>query len=335
MSPSEYRKLPGGFRGFFRRHTLWLGPDHLLLVDSTRFSETYKRFYLPDIQTIVIRKTPRFVLPYYWVVLAIAALITLLAGWSPSRQVLFWPAAAILGGVGLYLYVASMFQSCTCHLMTRVSNVELSSLFRLRAAMRFVDLIGPRIVAVQGQLPEGWVERTTTLAELSTAADRNPDTLVDLLPGGTFSWIVVFVFVFVLLDAGMTWLQLHPPAPVPLSVTNVMNMIALAVCGTISIVSLSRGKTRHKGGPALRMLVLAALFVVAAVTYGAVLLQSFDQQFFHRTFQDVLDYPGMRTLAIGEIVLDLVVAIPGLILAFRQPQAPPKPTSLFTGAPPA
>src|ERR1017187_936684 len=103
MSPGKfpYRKLPGDFRGFFRRNTLWLGPDHLLLVDSTRFSETYKRFYLRDIQTVIIRKAPRFVLPYYWVVLAAAAFITLLAA-SPYRggpsAGLFWSAVCLLTG---------------------------------------------------------------------------------------------------------------------------------------------------------------------------------------------------------------------------------------------
>ena len=332
MSPGKfpYRKLPGDFRGFFR---LWLGPDHLLLVDSARFSETYKRFYLTDIQTIIIRKTPRFVVPYYWLLFALAALLIALL---PSPAQLpphpHWLGLAILVAIAIYLYVASMFQSCTCHLITRVSRVELSSLFRLRSALRCADLIAPRINAVQGQLPEGWVERATNLAELSTAADRNPDMPVEVLPAGAFSWLTVHVFVFVLIDAGMTWLQLHAPAPMSLSIPNVFNMIALAVCATISIVKL----TRQRGGRALRRLVLAGLFVVGAATYGGVLLQSFHQQLYHQTFQNVLDYPGMRILGIGEIILDIMVAIPGLVLAFRQPQTPSRPTSLFdAGAPPA
>ena len=38
--PVPYEKLPGDFRGFPQpRNTLWLGSDHLLMVDSTRFSE--------------------------------------------------------------------------------------------------------------------------------------------------------------------------------------------------------------------------------------------------------------------------------------------------------
>jgi hypothetical protein len=326
-----YRKLPGDFRGFFRRNTLWLGPDHLLQVDSTRFSETYKRFYLPDIQTLIIRRAPRFVLPYYWVIIAVAALILLLVGLNPFRQLLFWPAIIIIAAVGVYLYTASMFQSCTCHLITRVSKVELTSLFRLRSARQFVDLVTPRILEVQGQLPEGWVERTTTLAELSTAVDRNPDTPVDILRAGTFSWLTVVVFVLVLLDAWLTWLQVQAPAR-SLSIPSVTNMIALAVCGTIAIVQLSR----QRDGTTLRRLVLAGLFIVAMVTYGAMIVQSFDQQFYHRSFENVYLSPHVRPLAIGEVIADIAVAIPGLILAFGQARSPRKAMSLIdTGDPQA
>jgi hypothetical protein len=339
VSPNErspdafpYRKLHGDFRGFFRRDTLWLGPDHLLCVASSRFSETYQRFYLPDIQTVIIRKTPRFVVPYYWSLLALAALILLLSSLDPFKAVLFWPAVGILGVVALYLYIVSMFQSCTCHLITRVSRVELRSLFRLRSARKFVDEIAQQIIGIQGQMPEGWVERTTSLSELSTAADRNPETVVDLRPAGGFSWLTVIVFVLVLLDAGFTWLQLIDPVSRWLSFPGAANMTALAVCGTVAVVRLSR----QKGGTTLRRLVLGGLFVVAGVTYGSIIVQSFDQQFFRMTYVSVYLSPHIRPLAIAGVILDFAVAIPGLVLAVRQSRRPRTSTSLFgTGAPPS
>jgi hypothetical protein len=321
MSPSKaaapqfvYDKLPGDFRGFLTRNTLWLGSDHLLLVDSSRFSETYKRFYLRDIQSIVVRKAPRFVVPYYWALLLVAALIALLVGWAPSRSAIFWTSVFVLAAVALYLYVASMFQSCTCHLITRVNKVELTSLFRLRSAREFVARLAPRIIAVQGELPPDWVERSTTIEELSSASDRNPDSPVVPLPTVEFSFLNVLVFLFVLADAGLTWMQLRSPDATSLTLPNVVNMIALAVCATFVIVRLSR----RKGGRALKMSVLGGLFVVAAGTYGGVLLQSFDHQFFRETATNPLLYHGMRQLAIGEIVADIGVAIPGLVFAFRQ-----------------
>ena len=41
------------------RASLWLGPDHLLCVDTNGYSETYKRFYFRDIQAITIRESAR------------------------------------------------------------------------------------------------------------------------------------------------------------------------------------------------------------------------------------------------------------------------------------
>jgi hypothetical protein len=334
-SEFPYRRLPGQYRGFFRSHSLWLGPDHVLQVDSTRFSETYRRFYLTDIQEIIVRKAPRFVFPYYWVLLFAAAIIAAIIVSAGSKPYSPWAGGIILTmllGVTIYLYIASVLQSCTCHLITRVSNVELRSLFRLRSARKFVELIAPQLQALQGSLPEGWVERSFDLAESFTAADRNPESLVSESPAGAFSWFTVVVFVSVLVDAGLTGLLLNNPDSHSTTGPNVINMIALAICATISLVQLTRGKS----GGALRVLVLAALLAVAGVNYASILIQSFDQQFYHRTFEKLLDYPGMRALALIEIVLDVLIAAVGLVLAFRRPQAPQRPRSLFdTGAPEA
>ena len=319
VSPSEarsrrvsYRKLPGDYRGVLRRNSLWLADDHLLLVDSTRFSETYKRFYLRDIQTILVRRAPRFVLSVYWLLVALAAFVVLLIGLNPSRQPLFWTGVAILSGEALYLYLASVFQSCVCHLITRANNVELLALVRLRSASRFVEIMVPHIVAAQGALPADWLERSTTLEDLTHPAP-NPGSTVELLPAARFSFLTTLVFLLVLIDATLTWLQLRFNDAHYLAVPNMVNMGALAICATIVIVRL----TRRKGGRALRMLVLAGLFVVAAVTYGSVVVQSFDQQFFHKTYANVLQYPGVRQLGIAEIVADFAVAAPGLILCLR------------------
>src|SRR5690242_8964250 len=105
MSPSSYTRMPGQFRGVFRRFSLWMGDDHLLLVDSTRFSESYKRFYLRDIQSIIVRRTPRYRVPYYWIVLAIVAITLLLVGLQPFRGFLFWPGLVLITGEILYLYI--------------------------------------------------------------------------------------------------------------------------------------------------------------------------------------------------------------------------------------
>ena len=39
------------------RSSLWLGKDHLLRIDSSGYTENYRRFFLRDIQAVIIRKT--------------------------------------------------------------------------------------------------------------------------------------------------------------------------------------------------------------------------------------------------------------------------------------
>jgi hypothetical protein len=321
VAPAEqqYTRLPGQFRGFLRRHSLWIGSDHLLQVDSTRFSENYKRFYLRDIQSIIVRKTPRGRIPYYWILLAAAAFLTGVLGLENSRPYLFVPAFLLLAAVLVYLYIAGMFQSCTCHLVTRVTNAELPSLFRLHAAGEFIDIVGPRITSVQGELPAGWVERSASLEESATAADQNPAAPVDLLPAAQFSWINVLVFLLVLVDGAIAWMQLRSNDAGVMSTFNTLNLIALAVAASFSIVRL----TRQKASRTLRSLVLGGLLVVAAVMYGSIMLQSFDQQIYHQTYKNALLYPGMRQLAFFEIFADAAIALPGMVLAFRLKESRP------------
>ncbi|MCI0746927.1 MAG: hypothetical protein L0Y58_16110, partial [Verrucomicrobia subdivision 3 bacterium] len=56
-APKIYRKLPGHGATLSHRVRLYLGPDHLLQVSSTGFTETYRRFYFRDMQSITIRTT--------------------------------------------------------------------------------------------------------------------------------------------------------------------------------------------------------------------------------------------------------------------------------------
>ena len=151
-APIKYRKLRG--RGATLTHyvKLYLGPDHLLQIFSTGFTETYKRFYFRDIQAITIRKTiagkvVNGVLGGIAFMFAVLALLT-----SAT-------AAIILGSIAAFFAVVLgvnvlMGATCACHLRTAVQHEKLPSLRRLGEARRALGRLQPHILAVQGGISD-------------------------------------------------------------------------------------------------------------------------------------------------------------------------------------
>jgi len=132
------------------RSSLWLGKDHLLRIDTTGYTENYKRFYFRDIQAIIMRKTDRGKILNLALV-AVSAIFTLFAGLASSIE-----ARWILGSISalfllpLILNVAAGATS-VCHLRTAVQTEELP-LTRLRKARQALTRLRPFIAQAQGQL---------------------------------------------------------------------------------------------------------------------------------------------------------------------------------------
>jgi hypothetical protein len=137
------------FRG--RRIQLWLGDDHLLLVEWDGHREYYKRFRYGDIQAFMIRKTVEGRIANI-VLGAITGMFAmfLLGTSDPVRK---WILLAI-GGISALILIASLLSgaTCQCHLRTAVQTEELPSLTRLPRASKALDRLRPLIVAAQGQL---------------------------------------------------------------------------------------------------------------------------------------------------------------------------------------
>src|SRR5438105_2031626 len=160
MAEKEYRRLTWSRRrsqaGLVvfspARSSLWLGKDHLLGIDTTGYTETYKRFYFRDIQAIIIRRTNR--LRNWSLGLGVPAGLFALFAAVASREVV---VASILGTVaGLFLLAALLNvaagPTCVCHLRTAVQTEELPSLNRLRRTRKVLNRLRPFIVEAQGQL---------------------------------------------------------------------------------------------------------------------------------------------------------------------------------------
>jgi hypothetical protein len=152
--PNEYQRLPGRgprvdgslLTGFSR---LWLAGDHLLLVERTGYTESYKRFYFRDIQAVMIRKTANAAMTSS--ILGIFALVFIL--WAlavdnlPGRVTLW-----IIGGIFAFFTLISLWRgpSCVVHIKTSVQTEQLPPWNRLRAARRGMERIRPRLLEAQG-----------------------------------------------------------------------------------------------------------------------------------------------------------------------------------------
>ena len=144
----EYRRLPGRGQSLASIATLWLGRDHLLLVESTGFSESYKRFYYRDIQAIVLRTTATGRVTN--LVLAVLA-APLVAGMFTSSDGLFIFFGIMLGVLAaLLLLNVALGPTSIGYLRTAVQTEKLGSLNRLRRARKALARIQPLIEQFQG-----------------------------------------------------------------------------------------------------------------------------------------------------------------------------------------
>jgi hypothetical protein len=159
VAPDRYIRLPG--RGNSRKggafiaisrvsSRLWLGEDHLLQVESTGgYSESYKRFYFRDIQSIYLQKTSTWqVINYVLGIIAGLLLLWLVTVKDPAGRIALGIATSVFG----FFLLVNLFHgsTCICQLKTAVHLEELSSLKRRRNAEKVLARIKPLIEAAQG-----------------------------------------------------------------------------------------------------------------------------------------------------------------------------------------
>jgi hypothetical protein len=162
MADREYQRLSrshvrSAFTvAFASRCSLWLGADHLLLVDSNGYTETYKRFYFRDLQAFTFTLTKRRLV---WnCILGIATGICLL-GWA--IDLLSSPpvtaAGIITGTIVTAIFAVPLLlnnllgPTCRCYLKTAVQTEELPPLKRLFRARKIMARLRPLISQAQSQ----------------------------------------------------------------------------------------------------------------------------------------------------------------------------------------
>ncbi len=161
------------------RSSLWLGADHLLVVETNGYTEKYKRFYFRDIQALDFRKTQRW---HIWtLVLSLIcgglALIGVLTGSTVGMGV-FGGLAAL---VAIPLVVNILRGStCSCRIRTAVQTEPLWPLSRFRRAQKVLAILRPRIAEAQGNLTPG--EIMTRMRPAPTATTPTVETAAEPLP---------------------------------------------------------------------------------------------------------------------------------------------------------
>lgn len=175
---SGYEKLPGGYRSVFslssRMHgTLWMGDDHLLHVRASEFNETVRRIFLKDIELITM--TPNRERGWITSVLAVIALVVALwmggiAYVVVNADPFWWSVTREAAAAGLFLAVLSLGLALVAwywlqgpigrvYIHTAVHREEVLALRRLRQAEKTLQILLPRIEAVQGGLASLLVQR--------------------------------------------------------------------------------------------------------------------------------------------------------------------------------
>jgi hypothetical protein len=196
--PSTYTKLTGRSRSLLGYTQLWLAPDHLLLLTSTRFSEQYKRFSLTDIQSIVVTRLPPSFIPQIVMILAALGWMSL---WFAVDSTFAKRFFAATGALALLWPIVDIARGprCRCFLYTRVSREPLEPVNRAKTARRVLGILRPMIEAVQGALPP----RQYTF-EIPVPSEPPPPELVSK-PG----YLPEFVFGLFILNAALIWASMH------------------------------------------------------------------------------------------------------------------------------
>ena len=150
--PPAYRKLTRMHSGLGMRTQLCLGRDHLLHVQSTGYTETYRRFYLRDIQSLLIVHTAART----YIAVALAAL--LLIGFLIVRSAGGGPVAyGVMGGIFLpfFLWNHLLGAGCRVVIVTAVQQENVRALSRLPKTRRILAELQSLIEAAQADLPVG------------------------------------------------------------------------------------------------------------------------------------------------------------------------------------
>lgn len=174
--PKLYQPLTRTASGLGTYSRLWLGADHLMLVQASGFSESYNRFFLRDIKGIF--KTPsnrRMWISFLFGGLGIAAASIVMAAGGGGAG-----AAVVAGIVAVPLLINQLLgPGCNFFVVTEVQTKQLTAIVRQRKADKVLERLTPLIEAAQADLiplPASEPVVGDPVAEVPAASEPDPQT---------------------------------------------------------------------------------------------------------------------------------------------------------------
>lgn len=151
MNVPSYTKLPGRGWTWTGPSGVWLGDDHILLVRSRTFLETYRRFFFNDIQGIIVRRTDiGKIWNGIWALFLLIFTLLSLAFGNVGMIVMLSLAAPFL--IALIVNLA-LGPTCAVHVRTAVQTERVPAVSRISAAKKLIARIEPLLAAAQGGQP--------------------------------------------------------------------------------------------------------------------------------------------------------------------------------------
>jgi len=143
-----YQKIPGigTGRGGFQiasRSRIFAAPDHLLVVQSTGFTEEYKRIFFRDIRYVEVRKTNGHV--HIAVISAVLTLLLALLYFADIPVIV----VALFCAPFLAWFIINLVLGpiCECYISTNVQTLKLPTPRRMKKVSKLIEFLRAQTAA--------------------------------------------------------------------------------------------------------------------------------------------------------------------------------------------
>lgn len=145
-APKIYSKLVGWRGSVGTRISLWLGPDHVLLVEANMMTERYQRIWLRDLQGFFVRPSREA----RWSIGVGAGLVLIfgsLALATDEAAPVFWTLFTLC----LPVLIFGLAGARTCHFyaVTAVQRIEWPNVARRRQVRKLLARLEPLVREAQ------------------------------------------------------------------------------------------------------------------------------------------------------------------------------------------